>query len=61
LTSFLLAAGAWFSPGSVPGVPELWEFRLTLGVMAGLALLSLMSLRTLDADAGRSLRALSAS
>jgi EmrB/QacA subfamily drug resistance transporter len=57
IASFLLAIGQWTSPGPGAQVPALWEFRLTLGVMAGIALVSIPSFRALQADAGRSLSA----
>ena len=57
IASFLLAIGHWVSPGSVGQVPVLWEFRLTLGVMAAIALVSIVSFRRLKADAGTSLHA----
>ena len=57
IASILLALGHWGSTGSSTGVPALWDFRLTLGVMALIALASIGSFRALKADAGTSLRA----
>jgi MFS family permease len=57
LASILLAVGQWRSSGSASQVPALWEFRLTLAVMAVIALASILSFRGLRADAGTSLRA----
>lgn len=57
IASFLLAIGQWFSPATTGQVPVLWEFRLTLAVMAAIALISLLSLRALKPDAGASLQA----
>lgn len=57
VSAILLAAGEWL-PGRFTGsAPTLWEFRLTLAVMAGIGLLSILSFRRLPADAGRSLHA----
>ncbi len=57
LASILLAVGQWGPSGSVSQVPALWEFRLTLAVMAVIALASIVSFRALRADEGTSLRA----
>ena len=57
IASILLAAGRWGSSGSASQVPALWEFRLTLAVMAVIALASIVSFRGLRSDAGTSLRA----
>ena len=55
VASFLLAVGKWGAARSAGEVPALWEFRLTLGVMAVIALVSIMSFRALKVDAGTSL------
>jgi EmrB/QacA subfamily drug resistance transporter len=57
LASILLAVGRWSSSGSANPVPTLWEFRLTLAVMAVIALASIVFFRGLRADAGTSLHA----
>lgn len=57
VAAILLAAGQWLPMGTARPVPALWEFRLTLGVMAATALLSIGSFRALAADAGKSLHA----
>ncbi|HEY6456305.1 MAG TPA: MFS transporter [Steroidobacteraceae bacterium] len=57
IASILLAVGQWSSSGSASQVPALWEFRLTLAVMALIALASIVSFRELRPDAGTSLRA----
>jgi len=57
IASVLLAVGQGVSSGSASHVPALWEFRLTLAVMAVIALASIVSFRALRADAGNSLRA----
>ena len=57
IASILLAMGQWGSSKSADQIPTLWEFRLTLGVMAVIALASIVSFRGLRSDAGTSLRA----
>ncbi len=57
LASILLAVGQWGASGAASPVPALWEFRLTLAVMAVIALASIVSFRALKPDEGTALRA----
>ncbi len=57
IAAMLLAAGAWLPRRFSGPAPALWEFQLTLGVMAAIGLLSILSFRKLLPDAGRSLHA----
>ncbi len=60
IASILLAVGQGISAGSASQVPALWEFRLTLAVMAAIALASIVSFRALEPDAGTPLQATAA-
>ena len=57
IASILLAVGQWGPWRSASQVPTLWEFRLTLAVMAVIALASIVSFRALRPDEGTALRA----